>query len=146
MPIPPLPFHPPPCEADGQKAGDHWVQARRLDGFAWPACFAYIKIDVDGADQLVLFGSEQLLRRQAPMLCSFEYLDTQQRLGPCKEAVLEAFALWEYQFCLYPPDVYCLVPFIVDDHGSWPRRKGDNVLAVHASALDQVVRRLSGVE
>lgn len=122
------------------------MQARRLDGFPWPARFAYIKIDVEGAEQLVLQGSEQLLRRAAPMVWSFEYLDTQQRLGSSKAALLEAFARWQYQFFLYRPAANQLPPFLPDAHGSWPRRDDDNVLAIHASAVDAVARRLCGVE
>jgi hypothetical protein len=122
------------------------VQSRRLDGFPWPVRFAYIKIDVEGAEQLVLTGSEQLLRRAAPMVGSFEYLDTQQRLGSSKAALLEAFANWNYSFYLYRPERARLVPFIPDAYGSWPRRDDDNMLAIHASAIDQVARRLCGVE
>jgi hypothetical protein len=80
------------------------------------------------------------------MVWSFEYLKTQQRLGSSKAALLEAFARWQYQFFLYRPANNWLVPFINDAHGSWPRRDDDNVLAVHASALDLVARRLCGVE
>lgn len=122
------------------------MQAQRLDGFAWTERFAYIKIDVEGAEQLVLSGSEQLLRREAPMVWSFEYLDTQQRLGSSKAALLEAFARWNCQFFLYRPAINRLVPFSVDAHGHTPIREDDNVLAIHASAIDRLTLRLCGLE
>jgi hypothetical protein len=118
------------------------VQARRLDGFSWPNRFAYIKIDVEGAEQLVLSGSEQLLRTRAPMVWSFELLNTQQRLGSSKEALLQAFARWQYRFYLYRPCSNTLVPYAADAHGHWPPRQDDNVLAIHASAVDVVSQRL----
>lgn len=133
-------------DANHESSDDGWVQGRRFDGFSWPARFSYIKIDVEGAEQLVLQGSEHLLRRGAPMVWSFEYLNTQQRLGSSKEALLEAFTRWQYQFFLYRPAGNCLVPFIPDARGNWPRREDDNVLAIHRSAVDQVARRLCGVE
>lgn len=122
------------------------MQARRLDGFAWPGRFAYIKIDVEGAEQLVLAGSEQLLRRSAPMAWSFELLNTQQRVGSSKEALLNAFARWQYRFYLYRPRSNTLVPYSADTHGHWPPRQDDNVLAIHASALDVAAKRLCGLE
>jgi FkbM family methyltransferase len=134
----------PPPATDGEAADGRWVQARRLDSFPWPAGFAFIKIDVEGAEQLVLQGGKQLLPA-APMVWSFEYLDTQQRLGFSKAALLEAFASWEYQFFLYRPTGNRLVAFIPDSHRSWPRREDQNVLAIHTSAIDLVARRLSGV-
>lgn len=96
----------PPRGAGGEscdRGEQTWVQARRLDGFSWPDRFAFIKIDVEGAEQLVLSGSEQLLRRAPPMVWSFEYLDTQQRFGSSKAALLEAFARWQYSFYLFRP-------------------------------------------
>ena len=122
------------------------MQARRLDGFTWPGRFAYIKIDVEGAEQLVLSGSKQLLQKRAPMVWSFEYLDTQQRLGSSKAALLEAFAHWSYSFYLYRPGLNRLVPFIPDASGAYPAREDDNVLAIHASAIDQVAQRLCIME
>ena len=119
-----------------------WVQACRLDGLNWSERFAYIKMDVEGAEQLVLRGSEHLLSRCAPMVWSFEYLDTQQRLGSSKAELLARFAKWDYQFFLYRPASNSLVPFISDANGSYPRLEDDNVLAIHRSALDQVARRL----
>jgi FkbM family methyltransferase len=83
---------PLPPDTDVDTGGEYKVQARRLDGFTWPERFAYIKIDVEGAEQLVLSGSEQLLLRMPPMVWSFEYLDTQQRLGSCKAKLIQAFA------------------------------------------------------
>ena len=143
---PPPRSHPPPDESDDETPADDWVQARRLDGFPWPARFAYIKIDVEGAEQLVLQGSEQLLRRAAPMVWSFEYLDTQQRLGSSKAELLEAFSRWQYKFFHYRPASNQLVPFLPNAHGALPRREDDNVLAIHASVTDAVARRLCGVE
>ena len=122
------------------------MQARRLESFSWPARFAYIKIDVEGAEQPVLQGSEQMLRRWAPLVWSFEYLDTQQRLGSSKAELLEAFAHWNYQFFLYRPALNRLASFIPDAHGSFPQRDDDNVVAIHASAIDLVARRLGGLE
>ena len=122
------------------------MQARRLDSVSWPSRFAYIKIDVEGAEQLLLQGSEQMLRRWAPMVWSFEYLATQQRLGSSKAELLEAFAHWNYQFFLYRPALNRLVSFIPDAHGSFPQRDDDNVLAIHASAINLVARRLGGIE
>lgn len=122
------------------------MQARRLDSYSWPSSFAYIKIDVEGAEQLVLQGSEQILRRWAPLVWSFEYLDTKQRLGSSKAELLEAFARWNYQFFLYRPAPNRLVSFIPDAHGALPQREDDNVLAIHASAIDLVARRLIGLE
>ena len=122
------------------------MQARRLDGFRWPARFAYIKIDVEGAEQLVLQGSEQLLRQAPPMVWSFEWLNTQQRLGSSKAALLEAFANWRYQFFLHRPASNRLVFFIADADGRFPRRDDDNVLAIHSSAIYAVARRLCDVE
>jgi FkbM family methyltransferase len=122
------------------------VQARRLDGFSWPERFVYIKIDVEGAEQLVLAGSEQLLRTRAPMEWSFELLNTQERLGSSKEALLQAFELWRYHFFLYRPHSNTLVPYAPDVHGRWPQRQDDNVLAIHASAVDGVARRLCGIK
>ena len=122
------------------------MQARRLDSVSWPSRFAYIKIDVEGAEQLLLQGSEQMLRRWAPMVWSFEYLATQQRLGSSKAELLEAFAHWNYQFFLYRPALNRLVSFIPDAHGSFPQRDDDNVLAIHASAINLVARRLGEIE
>jgi hypothetical protein len=122
------------------------VQARRLDGFSWPGRFAYIKIDVEGAEQLVLSGSEHLLRTQAPMVWSFELLNIQQRLGFSKEGLLQAFARWHYRFFLYRPRSNTLVLYAGNAHGHWPQRHDDNVLAIHASAVDGVARRLCGLE
>ena len=122
------------------------MQARRLDSVSWPSRFAYIKIDVEGAEQLLLQGSEQMLRRWAPMVWSFEYLATQQRLGSSKAELLEAFAHWNYQFFLYRPALNRLVSFIPDAHGSFPQRDDDNVLAIHASAINLVPRRLGEIE
>ena len=118
------------------------MQARRLDGFPWPGRLAFIKIDVEGAEQLVLSGSELLLRRAAPMVWSFEYLDTQERLGSSKMELLEAFARWQYSFYLYRPAINLLVPFTPDASGIYPAREDDNVLAIHSSSLDLVARRL----
>ena len=137
---------PPPSETGDGTPADGWVQARRLDSVSWPSRFAYIKIDVEGAEQLVLQGSEQMLRRWAPMVWSFEYLDTQQRLGSSKAELLEAFAHWNYQFFLYRPALNRLVSFIPDAYGSFPQRDDDNVLAIHASAINVVARRLGGIE
>ena len=122
------------------------MQARRLDGFTWPGRFAYIKIDVEGAEQLVLSGSKQLLQKRAPMVWSFVYLDTQQRLGSSKTALLEAFACWGYSFYLYRHGLNRLLPFIPDASGAYPAREDDNVLAIHASAIDQVAQRLCIME
>ena len=122
------------------------MQARRLDGFTWPGRFAYIKIDVEGAEQLVLSGSKQLLQKRAPMVWSFEYLDTQQRLGSSKAALLEAFACLGYSFYLYRHGLNCQLPFIPDASGAYPAREDDNVLAIHASAIDQVAQRLCIME
>ena len=76
------------------------------------------------------------------MVWSFEWLNTQQRLGSSKAALLEAFARWRYQFFLYRPGTNQLVPFTADADGSFPRRDDDNILAIHGSAIDVVVRRL----
>ncbi len=127
---------PPPAESCNEMGA--CVQGRRLDGFSWPERFAYIKIDVEGAEQLVLAGSEQLLRTSAPLVWSFELLNTQQRLGSSKEALLQAFERWRYRFFLYRPQSNTLVPYAPDAHGRWPQRKDDNVLAIHASAVDGV--------
>ena len=121
------------------------MQARRLDGYRWPTRFAYIKIDVEGAEQLVLQGSEQLLRQAPPMVWSFEWLNTQQRLGSSKAVLLQAFANWRYQFFLYRPASNRLVPFTADADSLFPRREDDNILAIHSSAIDVVARRLCGV-
>jgi len=137
---------PPPPDADGAKTGDNSVQARRLDGFAWPARFAYIKIDVEGAEQLVLSGSEQLLRLEAPMVWSFEYFDTQLRLGFSHVELLQAFARWRYGMYLYRPALHRLVPFTPDASGAFPAREDDNLLAIHTSSIDHVARRLCGLE
>lgn len=62
----PMPSTPTPLDRarDVNTApGQDWVQASRLDGFSWPDRFAYIKIDVEGAEQLVLTGSEKQLGR-----------------------------------------------------------------------------------
>jgi hypothetical protein len=87
-----------------------------------------------------------MLRRWAPMVWSFEYLDTQQRLGSSKAELLEAFAHWNYQFFLYRPALNRLVSFIPDAHASFPQRDDDNVVAIHASAINLVARRLCGLE
>lgn len=137
--ISPLPTE--PCDVTGTS-----VQARRFDGFSWPGRFAYIKIDVEGAEQLVLSGSDQLLRSRAPMVWSFELLNTQQRLGSSTEALLQAFAHWHYRFYLYRPHSNTLVPYAADSHGHWPARQDDNVLAIHGSAVDAVARRMIGVD
>lgn len=134
---------PPPTESCDET--DACVQAQRLDGFSWSGRFVYIKIDVEGAEQLVLAGSEQLLRTRAPMVWSFELLNTQQRLGSSKEALLQAFERWQYRFFLYRPHSNTLVPYSPDVNGHWPKRQDDNVLAIHASALDVVARRLCGM-
>lgn len=146
MAIPPPPSPPSPPETDVETAGEHKVQARRLDGFTWSERFAYIKIDVEGAEQLVLSGREQLLLRMAPMVWSFEYLDTQQRLGSSKVELIQAFARWIYNFYLYCPALNRLVLFTPDDSGTYPVREDDNVLAIHASSIDYVARRLCLVE
>lgn len=101
---------------------------------------------MEGAEQLVLKGCDQLLRRSAPMVWSFEYLDTQHRLGSSKAELLEAFARWQYQFFLFRPTSNRLVPFMPDDQGCCPARQDDNLLAIHADAMDSVARRLSGLE
>ena len=80
------------------------------------------------------------------MVWSFEWLNTQQRLGSSKVALLEAFARWQYQFFLYKSAANRLVPFTPDAHGSWPRPDDDNILAIHASAIGLVARRLGVVE
>jgi hypothetical protein len=90
---------------------------------------AYINIDVEGAEQLVLAGSEQLLQDAPPLVWSFEWLDIMQRLGSSPEALLEAFAYWDYRFFLYRPHANRLVSFEAD-----------------ASAVDRVVRRMCGLE
>jgi FkbM family methyltransferase len=137
---------PPLPSAETCDETDACVQARRLDGFSWPGRFAYIKIDVEGAEQLVLSGSEHLLRTQAPMVWSFELLNIQQRLGFSKEGLLQAFARWHYRFFLYRPRSNTLVLYAGNAHGHWPQRHDDNVLAIHASAVDGVARRLCGLE
>jgi len=135
-----------PRDGTSSSTTGDWVKAGRLDRFAWPRPFAYIKIDVEGAEQLVLSGSEQILLHGVPMVWSFEYLDTQQRLGSSKAALLEAFAQWNYSFYLYRPASNRLVPFLPDPGAAHPAREDDNVLAIHASALDQTTRRLCGLE
>jgi FkbM family methyltransferase len=129
-------------EEQGEEA---WVKARRLDGFPWADRFAYIKIDVEGAEQLVMSGAEHLLRHAAPMVWSFEFLDTQQRLGSSKAALLETFTHWDYSNYLYRPACNRLVPFTPDANGAVPLRYDDNVLAIHASAINMVARRLCGL-
>ncbi|WP_259701113.1 MULTISPECIES: FkbM family methyltransferase [Synechococcales] len=124
---------------------EHWVQAKRLDGFPWPDRFAYIKIDVEGAEQLVLGGSEGELRRGAPKVWSFELLDTQQRLGSSNAALLEAFTRWQYGFYLYDPTTNRLQPFCPETSGAEPPRLDNNVLAIHVSALEEVAKRLCGL-
>ena len=100
---------------------------------------------MEWAEQLVLQGSEQLLRQAPPMVWSFEWLNTQQRLGSRKAALLEAFANWRYQFFLYRPASNRLVPFIADADGHFPRRDYDNILAIHSSVMGTVALRLCGV-
>jgi FkbM family methyltransferase len=136
----------PPTTTGVNDDSGAFVQARRFDGFPWPKRFAYIKIDVEGAEQLVLTGSEMLLRRSAPMVWSFELLNTQQRLGSNQQALLDVFARWQYRFYLYRPNSNTLVHYASDAQGYWPQREDDNVLAIHASALDGVARRLCGLE
>ena len=80
------------------------------------------------------------------MVWSLEWLNTQQRLGSSKAALLEAFARWRYQFFLYRPGTNRLVPFTADADGCFPRRDDDNILAIHSSAIDAVARRLGWVE
>lgn len=138
----------PPPEAGiktPEQGAKTWVQACRLDGFPWADRFAYIKIDVEGAEQLVMSGAEQFLRHAAPMVWSFELLDTQQRLGSSKAALLETFTHWDYSFYLYRPACKRLVSFAPDANGVVPLRHDDNVLTIHASAIDTVARRLCGV-
>jgi hypothetical protein len=53
---------------------------------------------------------------------------------------------WNSRFFLYRPTSNSLVPFCPDAKGRWPTRQDDNVLAIHASAVDQVAQRLSGVK
>lgn len=144
MAIPPHPS--PPPDSERQVAGEQLVHARRFDDFTWAGRFAYIKIDVEGAEQLVLSGSKQLLQHRAPMVWSFEYVDTQQRLGSSMAALLEAFAQESYSFYLYRPGLNRLVPFIPDASDAYPAREVDNVLAIHTSAIDQVARWLCVAE
>lgn len=80
------------------------------------------------------------------MVWRIEYLYNQHRLASIKAALLEAFAHWQYQFFLYQPANNRLVPFIRDVHGAFPQRDDDNVLAIHASAINLVARRLAGLE
>ncbi len=142
--ITPAPFNEAGIEKSEQGA-ETLVQARRLDGFPWADRFDYIKIDVEGAEQLVLSGAEQLLRDAAPMVWSFEFLDTQQRLGSSKAALLEAFSHWDYSFYLYRAACNRLVPFTPDADGVVPLHDDDNVLAIHSSAINTVARRLCGL-
>ncbi|WP_338441295.1 FkbM family methyltransferase [Synechococcus elongatus IITB4] len=121
------------------------IAAKRFDSFVWSDRFAYIKIDVEGAEQLVLAGSEKLLESQPPMVWSFEYLDTQQRLGSSKAELLEAFARWNYHFYLYRPEENRLIPFLPDTSGVYPTRQDDNVLAIHSTAFNTVAQRLCGL-
>jgi FkbM family methyltransferase len=125
--------------------GEVWVQARRLDGYTWPKPLAYIKIDVEGAEQLVLEGSEQLLRSNPPRVWSFEYLDTQQRLGSSKVELLEAFGRWGYLFFLYQAAENTLTPFTPTTTGQWPAQQDDNVLAIHHASTRFVANRLAGI-
>ncbi|WP_010316296.1 hypothetical protein [Synechococcus sp. CB0205] len=53
---------------------------------------------------------------------------------------------WQYRFYLYRPLSNTLVPYAADTQGRWPPRHGDNVLAIHASAVDWVARRLCELE
>lgn len=114
------------------------AQARRFDGFSWPARFAFIKMDVERA--------EQLLRRAAPMVWSFELLNTRHRLGSSKTALLESFARWQYHFFLYLPARNQLMPYTPDPQGHFPPRQDDNVLAIHDSAVDWMARGVVGVQ
>ncbi len=80
------------------------------------------------------------------MVWSFEHLDTLRRLGSSKVELLKAFARWNYVFYLYRPTLRRLLPFTLDTSGAYPAREDDNVLAIHASAIDHVARRLCGLE
>lgn len=128
-----------------QNSTNPLIPAKRFDSFAWSDRFSYIKIDVEGAEQLVLAGSEKLLESQPPMVWSFEYLDTQQRLGSGKAELLAAFARWNYHCYLYRPEENCLIPFLLDTSGVYPTRQDDNVLAIHSTAFNTVAQRLCGL-
>jgi len=131
----------PDAGSAAEATGSLTVPCRRLDGFAWPERFLYIKIDVEGAEQLVLEGASGLLAAAPPWIWSFECLDLQQRLGSSREGLLAAFARWGYRFFLYDPESNRLVPF-----GPHSRRRDDNVLAIHSDALGAVTVRLCGAD
>lgn len=121
------------------------VFARQLDEFSSIEPFSYIKMDVEGAEMLVLKGAKEILERSPPRVWSIEVLDTGTRLGFSPSDLLREYARWGYQFYVYRPAQNRLVSFDESVKAKNDPRRDDNVLAIHEDALDHVARRLCGV-
>ena len=119
-------------ESGDETPAGGWVQARRLDSYSWPELLTYIKIDVEGA-----------VHRWSGAL----NISTPSSVwAPARLNCWSPLRVGTTNFFLYRPALNKLVSFIPDAHGSFPQRVDDNVLAIHASAIDLVARRLCGLE
>ncbi len=117
------------------------VPASRLDAFAWPQPLAYVKIDVEGAERLVLEGASSLLDDCPPWVWSFECLGDSFE----QEELLSLFRGFHYHLALFDPEASRLVPYEKDEQGRYPLRQDDNSLAIHDTALAIVATRLCGL-
>jgi hypothetical protein len=118
------------------------VRTCRMDDFSWSSPIAYVKMDVEGAEQLVIRGSALLLEAFPPLVWSFECIGEPHE----NERLLSAFRDYRYKLLLWNPDSQHLVPYEKDQQGNYPPRKDDNILAIHDSAVNIVAQRLCGLD
>lgn len=123
-----------------------YVSARRFDEFSDIGQFGYVKMDVEGAEMLVLGGAQNILQNAPPKVWGVELLGTGHRLGFSPGDLLREYARWGYRFFLYQPSQNQLTAFEERARATSDPRRDDNVLAIHEDSLDHVSRRLCGVD
>lgn len=110
-----------------------------LDAALQTGDWAMGKLDVEGAEELVLMGAEELMRNQSPAVWMIEVVDRSlRRFGSSEGQLRESLADHSYETVLYNPqrNVFTAAPNPI-----WPLA---DLMAVHTERRDEVLARLAG--
>jgi FkbM family methyltransferase len=116
------------------------VRMTTLDTVLPTGDWAMGKLDVEGAETLVLSGAEELLRLNPPPVWMIEVLDRSlQRFGSSEAQLREWLGDHGYDAVLYDPEVN---RFTVAPAPIWPLA---DLMAIQRERRDEVMARLSSV-
>jgi FkbM family methyltransferase len=118
--------------------GDVEVSQLRLDDVLAGRDAAAAKLDVEGAEPLVLAGWQAALRRGLPMALLIEVNDGIRRFGFREAEFLGWLRGFGYRMGLYDSDRRII---------RWseePWRERENILAIHEPSLDKILCRIEG--